>query len=203
MKVESINNEGYALYDKGENVYLKIDTVQPDENEWDGEVQKQLKMVFASRSQHGDTEGLIQYYPNSLITIAETAEHTSHLGQLLKEAGVVEGVLKELGLNEETVESVLNGQTRIEAETDDDNTELAKVVYSFLGAKVFRASTKPNSEDDPAYSLVKEVFESADSDKFGSEDGDADSDDSGDDDSEDSGDGGKETVFPEGKDEDE
>jgi hypothetical protein len=163
MKVESINNEGYALYDKGENVYLKIDTVQPDENEWDGEVQKQLKMVFASRSQHGDTEGRIQYYPNSLITIAETAEHTSHLGQLLKEAGVVEGVLKELGLNEETVESVLKGQTRIEAETDDDNTELAKVVYSFLEAKVFRASTKPNSEDDPAYSLVKEVFEAVDS----------------------------------------
>jgi len=173
--LDSGNGTGYAQFREGDNANAKIKTVEPSPNDFeDASCEYQLDMEFEAvvETDH-DSRGDIPLWPNSLITIRESYEHTSKLGKLLMKAGVVRDVLSELGADSDTVDKVMSGDDRFIAENPDENEALAKAVAKSLKSEVLRVGTKHNNGGD--YSKVDSFHGLADEDPF-SEDSELETD---------------------------
>lgn len=169
MGFNELSNDGeggYALFEDGDNVIAKPSKISCDVSTYKGDFQGYEIMIDFDAVEEVDEEdrGRIPYWPNSKITIQDNEELTSNLAKLLKIAGVTEDVLRDLGADDELVESVKSGGTNFSADSVDENQELAKALVKHLGGKVFRISTKQRSDSDgePTYSMVDRVVSISD-----------------------------------------
>ena len=155
-KLDDNDGEGFAKFRQGDNAYIKLKQIKPEKDSYEGQDYQQLAMRFSAQKE-GDSQqqGTLPGWFNSKITIKESEEHTSALGNLLDKAEVLDEVLEDLGADEETIEAIKNGEERFTAENSEENQELGKAVASALKGVVLRAGTKHNSSSD--YSIVKSV----------------------------------------------
>jgi len=150
------DGEGFAKFREGDNAIIELKQIKPEKDSYEGEEYRQLAMRFDAVLETDEDEvGVIPGWFNSKVTIKESDEHTSFLGNLLEKAEVVDQVLGELGADEETIEAIKAGEQRFTAEDSDENEALGKAVASALKGVRLRAGTKHNSGGD--YSIVKSV----------------------------------------------
>jgi len=155
------DGEGFAKFREGDNAIIQIKQIKPEKDSYEGEEYRQLAMRFDAVLETNQEEGgVIPGWFNSKITIKESDEHTSFLGNLLDKAEVVDQVLGELGADDETIEAIKSGNQRFTAENSDENEALGKAVAKALKGKKLRAGTKQNSGGD--YSIVDAVHGPAD-----------------------------------------
>jgi len=166
MGFKELDNDGeggYSLFNDGDNAIAKLSKIEVDVSTYQGEFQGyELELRFdALEEVDEDDSGTIPYWPNSKITIADTEQHTSNLAKLLQVAGVTRDVLEELGASDEVVSAVLSGDQNFEADTVEENQELAQALLKYLPETVFRVSTKQRQDGDgePTYSQVDRVLE--------------------------------------------
>lgn len=161
-EIEGDGEGGYSLFEDGDNAIAKLSRVECDVSTYQGEFQGyELELRFdAVEEVQEEDEGVLPLWPNSKITVADSEQLTSNLAQVLKKAGVTRDVLQELGADEGTVDAVLRGDINYEAESTDENEELAKAVMKHLGGVVLRVSTKQRTDADgePSYSQVDRVL---------------------------------------------
>jgi cobalamin biosynthesis protein CobT len=170
MQVKTLSSgDGYAKFGKGENAYIKPIEITPGVNDYadeDDETDQQLNFVFQAKSAEEGDIGRIPGYINSKITIQEDDNFSSNLGKLLQAAGKLEAVLKDVGLDEETIEAIKAGDDRCFAADEQDNQELFAAVVNRLDNVddlVLKAGTK-FAGDDEDYSKVKDIIERVDKD---------------------------------------
>lgn len=160
--IENDGQGGYSLFDDGDNVLAKLSKIECDVSTYQGEFQGyELELRFdALEEVDEERDGMIPYWPNSKITVADTEQHTSNLAKLLEVAGVTRDVLEELGADSDTVDAVLRGDTNFEAESVDENQALAQAVLKHVAGKVFRVSSKQrvDSDGEATYSQVDRVL---------------------------------------------
>lgn len=160
--IENDGSGGYSLFEDGDNAVAKLSKIECDISTYQGEFQGyELELRFdAVEEVDEETEGVLPYWPNSKITVADTEQHTSNLAKLLQVAGVTEDVLRELGADDDTVRAILGGDANFDAESVDENQELAQALLKHLAGKVFRVSTKQRTDSDgePTYSQVDRVL---------------------------------------------
>lgn len=178
MGFDDLDDEGdggFTLYDKGENVYLKLSQIIPKENNYydstkedsDPKNKYEVELRFDSVSQNGNNHGEIAWYPTAKITVKESETHTSHAAKILLEAGVLEDVLEELGADEETIELVKDGERTWYAESMEECEQLGKLFASHLKDVVFRAGTSVVETDEgDNYSRVDQIYEKKESGTF-------------------------------------
>jgi hypothetical protein len=155
------DGEGFAKFREGDNAIIQLKQIKPEKDSYEGEEYRQLAMRFDAVLETDDEEvGVIPGWFNSKVTIKESDEHTSFLGNLLEKAEVVDQVLGELGADDETIEAIKAGEQRFTAEDSDENEALGKAVAKALKGVSLRAGTKHNSGSD--YSIVKSVHGLAD-----------------------------------------
>lgn len=160
------SGDGYAKLGKGENAYVKIIDITPDVNDYAGEdddTDRQLKFIFQAKSAEEGTVGRIPAYFNSKITIRDDDEWSSNLGKLLKYAGVLEDVMRDVGLSEEKIEEIMDGEDLAYASDGDQNAELHEAVVTRLSEVddlVLKAGTSFAGDDDD-YSKVSDILERA------------------------------------------
>lgn len=172
MGVKTIDsNGGFAKFGKGDNVYLKPAQIDTGYNDYQDE--PQLECTFLAVPTDGGEQGQIPGYLSSKITIQEDDNFSSNLGKLLIAADKLEAVLADLGLDDETIEAIKNGEMRYEAETESENTDLYSAVVthlSQLNGFVVKGGTKYNKGED--FSKVNDIYGRVDEDPF-AETGDA------------------------------
>lgn len=150
------DGEGFAKFRQGDNVIATLKQIKPEKDSYEGQEYRQLAMRFDAVNETDESkQGVIPGWFNSKITIKESDEHTSFLGNLLEKAEVLDEVLERLGADEETIEAIKDGSKRFTAETSDENEALGKAVAKALKGVELRAGTKHNSSED--YSMVKSV----------------------------------------------
>lgn len=164
MGIETLDDndgEGFAKFRQGDNAIIKLKQIKPEKDSYEGQEYRQLAMRFDAVNETDESEkGILPGWFNSKITIQESEEHTSALGNLLEKAGVLDEVLESLGFEEETAKNIKEGSKRFTAENSDENEALGKAVAKALKGVRLRAGTKHNSGSD--YSIVKSVHGLAD-----------------------------------------
>jgi hypothetical protein len=161
-RLDNDGEGGYSLFNDGDNAVAKSSKIEVDVSTYQGDFQGyELELRFdAVEEVNEETRGVIPYWPNSKITIADTEQHTSNLAKLLQVAGITEDVLKDLGASDEMVSAVMSGEQSFRAESSEENEALAKALLKHLPGKVFRVSTKQRQDSDgeATYSQVDRVL---------------------------------------------
>lgn len=171
---------GSALeFDKGDNALVKLQNLEMDTNEYEGDIYRSLDLTFkAVKENDHSVEGTLPFWPSSKVTIADTEEMSSALGKMLVQSEEAENILAELVGNDEIANAIANGDKRWEAETDEENEALGKAVAQFLSEKVFRVGVKIKEGKNGDYPVIKEFYKTVDEDPFDEPDSDdADSED--------------------------
>jgi hypothetical protein len=170
MGVKTIESgDGYAKFGKGENAYIKPIEIEPGVNDYagdDDDTDRQIDFVFQAESAEEGEAGRIPGYLSSKITIQEDDNFSSNLGKLLQAAGKLESVLGDLGIDDETIQAIKDGDKRYVAETPEENQDLYAAVVTRLNEVddlVVKAGTKFAGDDDD-YSKVKDIIERVDKD---------------------------------------
>ena len=162
------NNSAYAKFGKGDNAYIKPLKINKGWN--DHQNQPQLVFKFQAVSTEGGESGVIPGYISSKITVQEDENFSSHLAKLLNAVDKTEAVLRELGIEDELVERIMDpsDDTRYEAETEEENQELYEAVLKHLadyGEFVLKAGTKLAGKDN-GYSKVNDIHDLVEKDPF-------------------------------------
>lgn len=188
MGVKTIDSDGggYALFDKGENVYIKPTKIEPGWNDRENEPQLVFRFRAISTEDSDGEPGTIPGYLSSKITIQSDEDFNSFLGNLLVAAGVAEAVLDDIGVDEDDIEGILDpdDDRRYEAEDEKENQALYAAVVSRLSELdnlVLKAGTKQAGKDND-YSKINGIYKRVEKDPFPDEDDDGSGDaESGDD----------------------
>lgn len=161
---------GYTKFTEGDNALVTLQNLELDDGEYQGQQYYQLAMVFEAVNENDyDEHGRIPAWPSSKLTVTDSDEHTSDLAKMLEKAGVLRDVLEEVLPEGSDPSSVLNGDARWQADTEEENEALGKAVASALKGKVLRVGTKHNASGE--YSKVDSIYSLADEDPFSEESG--------------------------------
>jgi len=132
-KLEDSDGDGFAKFRQGDNAIIELKQIKPEKDSYEGEEYRQLAMRFDAVNETDVSEtGVIPGWFNSKITIKESDEHTSFLGNLLEKAEVVDEVLEKLGADSDTIEATKDGDERFTAKNHEENEALAKAVAKVL-----------------------------------------------------------------------
>lgn len=160
--------------DKNENAYLRPKKIETGYN--DHEDKQQLDFLYDAVGAESGKRGTVPGWHSSSITVNPDDDNfSSVIAKLLIATDGLEIVLKDLGVPEEAIEQIKNGEQRWAADTKDENLALKEAVASHLASLdevVLKGGTKFAGKKDD-YSKVQDIIERSDGISFEAEDEDS------------------------------